>query len=263
MDKRLQILNQIYSGGKEENRLSRSRHGQLEYITTMHYIHRMCESNSKVLEVGAGTGRYSIELAKEGYDVTAVELIKDNLDVLKRNSENIKNIVSFQADALDLSRFNDEVFDLTMLLGPMYHLYDENDQQKAIDEAIRVTKNDGIIMVAFIPIYSCMYTNYLFGNFKEGLEENYTIDYKVKHFAEQGFTACDVCEFENLFKTKNVKYITTVSTDGILEFAEENIEFSLSNDDFELFYKYHLKHCEKRELLGTSNHLLYICKKTR
>lgn len=32
-------------------------------------------------------------------------------------------------------------------------------------------------------------------------------------------------------------------------------------EEFELFVKYHLATCEKRELLGSSSHLLYICKK--
>ena len=54
-------------------RLTKSRNGQLEYITTMCYIHALLPERAKILEVGAGTGRYSVALAKEGYDVSAVE----------------------------------------------------------------------------------------------------------------------------------------------------------------------------------------------
>lgn len=53
-------------------------HGRLEYTTTMNYIHRFCAKNSKILEIGAGTGRYSIALVKEGMNVTAVELVDKN-----------------------------------------------------------------------------------------------------------------------------------------------------------------------------------------
>lgn len=166
-----------------------------------------------------------------------------------------------RGDALDLSRFGTDSFDLTLVFGPMYHLYDEKDQQQAIEEAVRVTKPQGIIMVAFLPIYSCMYTNYLSNNFLAGMEENYTEDYQVKHFAGQGFTAFDVCEFENLFSEKGITQVTTVSTDSVLEMVESKSDFGLSDEDFEAFYQYHLMTCEKRELLGSSNHLLYIGRK--
>ena len=71
-----------YSSRDEDSRLTRSRHGQLEYLTTMHYIQKYLKNGMKILEVGAGTGRYSISLAKMGYEVTAVELVKENLQVL-------------------------------------------------------------------------------------------------------------------------------------------------------------------------------------
>jgi len=72
---RADILNSIYSNCDEDARLLKSRHGQLEYLTTMRYIHKLVPTGSKVMEVGAGTGRYSIALAKEGYDVTALEFV--------------------------------------------------------------------------------------------------------------------------------------------------------------------------------------------
>ena len=71
--KRVDVVNAIYSACDEDARLTKNRNGQLEYITTMHYIHALLPERAKVLEVGAGTGRYSIALAKEGYDVSAVE----------------------------------------------------------------------------------------------------------------------------------------------------------------------------------------------
>lgn len=72
MDKRIEMLNEFYGEYDEDTRVSRSRHGQLEYLTTMHYIHKLTANKSSIIEIGAGTGRYSVALAKEGYDVTAV-----------------------------------------------------------------------------------------------------------------------------------------------------------------------------------------------
>ena len=90
---------------------------------------------------------------------------------------------------------------------------------------------------------------------------NFDEEYNTKHYEEQLFTGYDICEFEKLFEQYKTKYLTTVALDNILELAEERKDFGLSDSNFELFCKYHLATCEKRELLGSSSHLLYICKK--
>ena len=258
---RAEILSSIYNDQREETRLTRSRHGQLEYLTTMDYIHKLVPNGSKVLEVGAGTGRYSIALAREGYDVTAVELVASNLEVLQRNADGLKNIVSYQGDAVDLRHFADNSFDAVFVLGPMYHLFEKAEQHRALDEAIRVAKPHGIIMIAFISVYQIMYSHYLSGNFRAGFEENFDTDFRVKHYKEQGFTGFDIQEFEALFTNKPVQKIALTGTDSVLELAEQTPAFCMSDEDFKLFADYHLKTCETRELLGNHSHLLYICKK--
>ena len=99
MSKRLEIVSSFYNQIDEDGRLDRSRHGQMEYITTMYYINKYVKEDAKILEIGAGTGRYSIALAKAGYDVTSVELVEHNLEVLRKNSEGLANIQSV-TDAL-------------------------------------------------------------------------------------------------------------------------------------------------------------------
>lgn len=261
MSKRLEIVSSFYNEIDEDGRLNKSRHGQMEYFTTIHYINKYAKEGAKILEIGAGTGRYSIALAKAGYEVTAVELVENNLKVLKKNSNGISNIQSYQGDALDLSRFEDNSFDVTLLFGPLYHLYEPQDVQKAIDEAIRVTKPGGVILTAFLSVYAIMFDNYLQGNLLAGIEENFTKDYKIRHFEEQLFTGYDIVEFENLFADKQVQYLNTVAVDSVLELAEGRSDFAMSDEEFEAFAKMQLTFCEKRELLGSSSHLLYICRK--
>ena len=261
MSTRKEILSCFYGQSDEDGRTARSRHGQLDFCTTMTYIHRYAASQSKILEVGAGTGRYSIALAKEGMDVTAVELVESNLAVLRENSKGLKNINSFQGDATDLSRFPDSSFDATLVLGPMYHLYEIDEVNRAIDEAIRVTKPDGIIMFAFISVFAIMYANYFYGNWAEGQAENFTNDYQVRHFKEQLFTGYDVGEFESLFCGKPVEWITTTGVDGLIEPIEKRPDFSMTEEEFNAHAEWYLHFSEKRELLGTTNHLLYICRK--
>ena len=261
MSDRTEIISGFYDQVDEDSRLKRSRHGQLEFATTMSYIHRYTNPQSRVLEVGAGTGRYSIALAKEGLDVTAVELVESNLAILRENSKGIGNISSIQGDATDLSRFEDNSFDITLLLGPMYHLYEPDEVNKAIDEAVRVTKPGGVIFFAFISVYAIMYANYLSGDWAAGQKENFTENYHVKHFKEQLFTGYDVIEFEQLFESKPVEWITTAGVDGILEPLEDREDFLIKDEDFEAFAAWYLHFAEKRELLGSTNHLLYICRK--
>ena len=261
MATRKEIVSSFYDQTDEDSRLQRTRHGQLEYLTTMAYIHRYIKEDSKLLEVGAGTGRYSIALAQEGLDITAVELVESNLAVLKEKSRGIKHIRAFQGDAAHLEMFSDASFDMTLVLGPMYHLYDAEEVNRAIDEAIRVTKPGGVIFFAFISVYAIMYANYLQGNWALGQEENFTNDYRVKHFKEQLFTGYDVIEFEQLFAEKPVAWITTAGVDGILEPIEHRSDFDIPDKDFEAFAAWYLTFSEKRELLGNTNHLLYICRK--
>ncbi|MBP5293181.1 MAG: class I SAM-dependent methyltransferase [Clostridia bacterium] len=262
MSKRIEIVKDFYGRYDEETRLDRTRRGQLEYFTTMAYIHRFVVPGSRVLEIGAGTGKYSIALAREGLDVTAVELLESNLKVLREKGKGVDHLKSFQGDATGLSQFESDSFDVVLVFGPMYHLYDPRDVDKAIDEAIRVTKPNGTILFAFLSVYAIMYANYFCNNWTEGEKENYSSDYQVLHFEKQLFTGYDVQEFEALFEHKPVKRLTTVSADGVLEIAQERPDFAFSDEDFEAFKKWHLAFAEKRELLGSSNHLLLICRKT-
>jgi len=257
-------LNGIYGDGREETRLTRSRHGQLEFLTTMSYIGRQAPHPCRVLELGAGTGRYTAVLAEKGHQVTAVELLDKNFELLQGNTARYPNVEAVQGDALDLRRWADDSFQLTLSMGPMYHLYGKGGVNRAIDEAIRVTRPAGILMFAFLSVHAILYNNYLQPEpytFRAGMEENFDKDMRVRHFSEQVFTGYDVAEFEALFADKPVAHLRTVATDGILELAEGRADFAMTDEDFRLFSAYHLLHCERRELLGSSSHLLYICRK--
>ena len=78
-----------------------------------------------MLEVGAGTGRYSHALARLGYTVDAVELVAHNIEVFRRNTQPGEAVTIMQGNALNLSAFADGTYDITLLLGPLYHLYEK------------------------------------------------------------------------------------------------------------------------------------------
>lgn len=264
MDRRKEMLEGFYGDGREADRLTRSRHGQLEFLTTMSYIDRMAPRPCRILELGAGTGAYTAALAKKGHQVTAVELVEKNVELLRANTAQYPNAAAVQGDALDLRRWADSSFDLVLSMGPLYHLYGRGGVDRAIDEAVRVTRPAGILMFAFLSVHAILYNNYLQAppqSFQAGWAENFDGDMRVRHFPEQLFTGYDVAEFEALFENKPVAHLRTVAADGVLELAEDRSDFAMTDEDFRLFSAYHLLHCEKRELLGSSSHLLYICRK--
>ena len=126
------------------------KHGSVEFLTTMRYIEKYICPGNRVLEIGAGTGRYSHALACQGYSVDGVELVQHNIDVFRKNTLPEENITIRQGNALDLSAFPDDTYDITLLLGPLYHLYSKEDKEQAIREAVRVTKQGGIIFAAYV-----------------------------------------------------------------------------------------------------------------
>ena len=261
MEKRIQFVNEFYQMTDEDSRLLRSRQGQIEYAVTMHYIHRFAGAPCRVLELGAGTGRYSAALAREGMDVTALELADANFAVLREKAREIPNLRAVQGDATDLHAFADDSFDVTLCFGPLYHLYEPDEVQRAIDEAIRVTRPGGYIFCAFLSVYGIMLANYLYGEWQRGVQENFAEDGSVRHFEEQLFTGYDIAELEGLFAGKGVRHVVTAGVDWSLEAIEKRPDFALSDADFESLLGWYLTVCEKRELLGNTNHLLYIARK--
>ena len=260
MAKQMTELEQYYNKFNEEKRLS-SRHGQVEYITTMKYIHKYLEdmSQAAILDIGAGTGRYSVAWAQEGYDVTAVELVKYNLGILKSKNSSVK---AYQGNALNLKRFADESFDMTLLFGPMYHLYTEEDKQKALAEAKRVTKPNGIILVAYCMNEYCVLT-YAFkeGHIRECLQKDrLTEDFHSSAEAKDLYDYVRIEDIDALNEAAGLKRIQIISPDGPANYMRPVLN-AMDEETFSLFIQYHLATCERADLIGAGAHTVDILRK--
>lgn len=259
----MDYLKEYYESRDEDGRLA-SQHGQVEYLTTMKYINECAEKTDakRLIEIGAGTGRYSIALAKRGFDVTAVELVEHNLDIMKSKIGDLENIKAYQGSALDLSRFSDGEFDLTLVLGPMYHLYTFEDKTKALSEAVRVTKRGGYILVAY-----CMneptVIQYVFkkGNLRLILENDMiTEDWHCKSEPKEVFELVRTEDIAGIDETADVTRIKLVAADGPTHYMSAIID-EMDKKTFEKWMEYHFATCERQDLVGASNHTLDILRK--
>ena len=261
MEDRQDILNQFYNEDCDEDTRLLSKHGKVEFITTDTYVNKYLKEGIKILEVGAGTGRYSLHYAKQGYDVTSVEFVKHNLDVLKSHIEEGMKINAMQGDATNLDMLEDNTFDITLVLGPLYHLYTEEDVDKAIKEAIRVTKPGGVIAFAYLTHDSIMVDWALMG---DHLVDRYLIsfdeNFKMIIDPKEVFTAFYTFEFKKMMEKYNIDFLHNIATDGMTHHVKEKID-SLTDEEFNMWIKYHLHTCEREDLQGYSNHMLYMGRK--
>jgi len=256
-------LEEYYNKFNEEKRLN-SRHGQVEFITSMKYIHKYIRPDIqpeqfKILDIGAGTGRYSVALAEEGFDVTAVELVKYNLGILKQKNSSVK---AMQGNALNLKKLASDTYDLTLLFGPMYHLFGFEDKLKALNEAKRVTKPGGIILVAYcMNEYSVLTYAFKERHILECVEQNrFTEDFHTLSTRENLYDYVRLEDINALNKESNLARLQILSPDGPANYMRPFLN-QLSEEEFEWFLKYHLSTCEREDLIGAGAHTLDILQK--
>ena len=262
MNTAFDLLNSYYTAYDEEGRLA-SRHGSVEFLTTVRYIERYLRPGMKLLEIGAATGRYSHYFARRGYEVDAVELIPHNIELFRKNTEDGENVRIFEGNAVDLSMFADDTYDIVLLLGPMYHLFTDEERTAALSEAVRVTKPGGVLMTAY-----CMnegtVINYLFGKHKifdeslQGLIDRET--FKLTSTPEQLFVLWrqeDIRKFTDRLPAERLHF---VGTDMYTKYFEDMVD-GLDDAEFEQYMNYHFIICERADMVGVSHHTLDILRK--
>ena len=259
-----QYLNDFYNHYDEDSRLL-FQHGSVEFLTTMRYIEKYLKHGDKVLEIGAGTGRYSHALARRGHPVDAVELVAHNIEVFRQNTRPGESVTIAQGNALDLSAFADNAYDVTLLLGPLYHLYTQDDKRRALREAIRVTKPGGVVFAAYVISDGCLLDEgFRRGNIsvaeyvRDGLLDarTFAASSQPKDWFELGRKE-DVDELMSVFPVTRLHY---VASDGCALLLRDEID-AMDADAFALYLKYHFATCERADLAGITSHAVDIFRK--
>ena len=257
-------LIEFYNTYDEDSRL-RSRHGSVEFLTTMHYVEQYLTPKARILEIGAGTGRYSHALARQGYPVDAVELVEHNIEVFQRNTQAGEPVTISQGNALDLSAIPDNCYDITLLLGPLYHLYTPEDKRQAIREALRVTKPGGILFAAYVISDGCLLDEgFHRGNIDvaeyihTGLLDGET--FAAKSEPKDLFELVRKEDIDALMSGFPVKRLHYVASDGCARLLREAID-AMDDETFRLYLKYHFVTCEREDLVGVTSHALDISRK--
>ena len=268
MKEQKEIIQEYYDSHpkKEWDRLQKD-HPYEKYIT-VHMMDRLIPENATILDIGGGPGHYSVYYAKKGHQVTLLDLSPENVRFAKKKAHQYGvRFTAMCGDAMDLSRFSDNTFDVVFLMGPMYHIMSEKNRIRALTEARRVLKNGGLLFTSFI----LMYGGVVYGlrDLQESIcRENEKVLYEVcargESLSFEAFTYSYMTTVPDAKKLiAKIPGLTTVKIFGqesilapyrrVLEKSPRKIRLA--------WYDYALRFCDKEDFLTHTEHLMIVSRK--
>lgn len=257
---------------KEWDRLVKDAHHGLEFETTLRFLKKHLPKKGLILDAGGGPGRYTIELAKKGYNVVLLDIAPANLEFAKRQIKKAKvqNRVKEVAEGsiVDLSKFANNTFDAVICLGgPLSHVPTKKERNKAVSELIRVAKRGAPIFISVIGRLGvfmitprhCPEELSMSAHLERVMEKGDDYRWWGKYFSHYFLPE----ELERLFSKKNIKILECVGLEGIgTPYRKEiNKLFKENPRSWKNWLKVHYKFCTHPAVVGTSLHTLLICKK--
>ncbi len=262
-------VKEYYNIFNEDERLVNDNSGKLEFEMTMKKLQKYLPGSATILDLGGATGVYTFPLAEMGYklylaDLSETLILQAKTKLLEKTNENI--ISCDVVNAVDLSIYDDEQFDVVLLFGPLYHLLEEQERDKCLKEVYRVLKKGGLVFASFIP--------YLAGSIaiidryfrhpeqvnKENLNEVFNTG-KFNNSSNKGFQEGyypTSTEIEELFDKNNFNKISISSIRGFAYEKEDNLYSIQDGEMFNEILKLIEQTSESKELIETCGHAMYI-----
>jgi SAM-dependent methyltransferase len=242
---------------------------QLEYDLTWRYLNQYLPSQGSILEIGAATGRYTLELAKRGYKLTAVDLSAALIEECRKiiADEGLERQVRLVvADARDLGKVVEKGFDAVLLMGPLYHLIVEADRKLALKEAFDRLREGGIIFSSFISRFGIM--GDLLRNVPNWIEDQAEVrsllarGKRPKDFPRNGFRGyfAQISEIAPLHEAIGFKTLTLAGVEPVISADDESYN-KLQGKQRQLWLDLFYEISTEMSIIGASRHLLYIGEK--
>jgi len=266
------LVKEFYTGQirKEWRRLVRDAYHRLEFETTLHFLEKYLPPGGLILDAGGGPGRYTLELARRGYEVVLYDLTPANLEFAQRRIRRAKiprgAVRLVEGSIVDLAQFADGTFDAVICLGgPLSHVLGTEKRDRAITELIRVTKKSAPLFVSVMGRLSLLIIELTM--FQEEIEMPHFIQIRDtgEYAGGHGFTACHFFlpeEFRQAFSGKGVTILEMAGLEGISSHHARHLNQLAKNElRWQTWLETHLSTCTHPSVVGISEHMLIVCQK--
>lgn len=263
---------QFYQSYNEDSRFERPSRA-VEYVTTIHIIDTWLSHlppASSILDSGAGSGVYALHYATQGHFVTAIDITPKHIEQIQAKIIQSKQVLSVQAEvgnAVHLSHYADQSFDMVLCLGPYYHLTSAEDRASCLSESMRVLRPGGILIVAYINKYSIVpmlavkEPSYMRSSVIEKvLQEGVFYDGEADSFWTDLYVTSPE-QMENDLLSAQAEIVDHAGADGITHTIDGSID-AMDEDRYTTWINYHFQTCRERSILGLSTHGLIVGRKS-
>jgi len=259
-----------YYDRNAESELKRLSARSLEFEVTRRFLDKFLPRKASVLDVGAGPGRYSIHLARQGHSVTLVDISSEcvRLAVEEARRSGVRLERTVVGDARDLIGLETSTFDAVLCLGPLYHLQQEDDRNQVIGECLRVLKPSGVVFLGFIskyaPISDLAKNNpaqilereeILHGFIKTGIQEH-----QASHAGWTDAYYVDPLEIRSVVAGFPMAELALAGVERMVAQSEDKI-YDQTEAVFKAWADFTYETAQEKSIMASSEHILYIGRK--
>lgn len=204
-------------GISEWERLEKNLNHKLEFENTVAYLKKFLPQKGQILDAGGGAGRYSIWLAKQGYEVTLIDISKKQVEIARNKAKEfeVDEKINFQKGDIRNLDFGSSTFDAVLCTGaPLSHIIEATERKKAVKELKRTSKPNAPIFISVIGLLATVLA--VIKNFPHEIQllpeimedGNYTKELLEKYDLDSTFTASHAFrreEFKELLEEQGLE----------------------------------------------------------